>query len=290
MSSAFAERAWRSADGLTLYARDYAGADGEARLPIICLHGLTRNSKDFEDVAPRLAAGGRRVLVPDVRGRGRSDRDPKPSGYHPKVYARDVLGLMDALGMSRAVFVGTSMGGIITLMVSALRRSAIAAAILNDVGPEVDKAGLDRIFSYAGKTSPVESWVDAVAYCRTTAGAAFPGYSDAEWEAVARRTFHNDGGKPAFDYDPSIMLPVSKGPPKTRSMLAEMFFRRMARGRPTLLIRGELSDLLSEPIAAKMKRMAPAMETVVVPGVGHAPMLTEPEAVVAIDEFLARVP
>ena len=288
--SGFAEREWRSSDGLNLYSRDYAGASGDARLPVICLHGLTRNSKDFEDVAPRIAESGRRVLVPDVRGRGRSDRDPRPSGYHPKVYARDVLGLMDSLGIGRGVFVGTSMGGIIILMIAALRRSAIAAAVFNDVGPEVGKAGLDRILSYAGKAPPVERWPDAVDYCRLTGGAAFPNYSDADWEAAARRTFRDEGGRPAFDYDPAIMLPIGKGPPKTRNMLAELFFRRLARSRPTLLIRGEISDLLSEEIAARMKRAAPALKVAVVAGVGHAPMLTEPESVEAIDEFLGRVP
>ena len=290
MPPAYAERRWRSGDGLSLYARDYAGASGEPRLPVVCLHGLTRNSKDFEEVAPRLAASGRRVIVPDVRGRGRSERDPQPKRYHPKVYARDVLALLDAIGISRAVFVGTSMGGIINLMIAAYRRSAIAAAILTDVGPEVDKRGIERILSYAGKLRPIENWDDAVEYSRHTAGAAFPTYSDAEWEAAARRTFREEDGKPVFDYDPAITVPISKGPPPTRSRLAEYFFRRLARNRPTMLIRGELSDLLSEEIAAKMKRAAPSLQTVVVPNVGHAPLLTEPEAAAAIDEFLSRVP
>ena len=126
----FAERSWRSGDGLLLYARDYAGASGPARLPVICLHGLTRNSKDFEDIAPRLAANGRRILVPDMRGRGRSESDPRPDRYKPLVYGRDVLDLMDHLGIARAVFIGTSMGGMITLTIAGLRQKAIASAIL----------------------------------------------------------------------------------------------------------------------------------------------------------------
>jgi len=286
----FVDRRWTSREGLSLYARDYAGRGGEARLPVVCLHGLTRNSKDFEDVAPRIAAIGRRVIVPDTRGRGRSAYDPQPERYDPKVYARDILGLLDQLGISRAVFLGTSMGGFITMMIAALRRRAIAAAILNDVGPEVDKAGVDRILSYAGKFRPIVNWEDAVSHVRLTSGSAFPNNSDADWKLFAERTFRDEGGVPTFDYDPAIMVPMSKGPPKTRSLLGMLLFRRLARSRPTLLIRGELSDLLSERIAARMKRNAPSLETVLVPGVGHAPVLTEPAAVAAIDEFLARVP
>ena len=286
----FVDRRWTSREGLSLYARDYAGEGGEARLPVVCLHGLTRNSKDFEDVAPPIAATGRRVIVPDTRGRGRSAYDPHPERYDPKVYARDILGLMDQLGISRAVFLGTSMGGIITMMIAGLRRRAIAAAILNDVGPEVDKAGVDRILSYAGKFRPIVNWEDAVSHVRLTSGSAFPNNSDADWKLFAERTFREEGGVPTFDYDPAIMVPMSKGPPKTRSVFGMLLFRRLARSRPTLLIRGELSDLLSERIAARMKRNAPSLETVVVPGVGHAPVLTEPAAVAAIDEFLARVP
>ena len=146
----FAERWWISGDGLNLCASDYASAAGEARLPIICLHGLTRNAKDFAEVAPRLAGTGRRILVPDVRGRGRSDRDPDPSHYTPKVYARDVLDLMRSLGMARALFLGTSMGGIITMTLMAIRPSVVAGAILNDVGPEVAPEGIARIMSYVG--------------------------------------------------------------------------------------------------------------------------------------------
>ena len=288
--SAFEERRWTSRDGLSLFARDYAGAGGDAHLPVVCLHGLTRNSKDFEDVAPRLAASGRRVLVPDVRGRGQSDRSPDADSYNAKVYARDVLALMESLGISRAVFVGTSMGGIITMTISLLRRRAIAAAILNDVGPEVGKEGIDRIVSYAGKSTPVETWADAVAHVRRTVGVAFPNYSDSDWEVLARRTFREEGGRPVIDYDPSIMVPLGKKPLKNRSLVASLLFRRMARNVPTLLIRGELSDLLSAEIAERMQRAAPAMQRADVPGVGHAPMLTEPSAVDAMDRFLRAVP
>lgn len=283
------ERRWRSRDGLTLFARDYPGAGGEARLPVVCLHGLTRNSKDFEEVAPRIAASGRRVLAPDMRGRGRSDRDPDPANYRVPVYARDVLRLLDALGIGRAVFVGTSMGGLIAMTVATFRLRSVEAVALNDVGPEVGREGIARILSYAGKPAEIGDWDAATDYVRRIGQAVFPAYSDADWRNHARRTFRDDGGAPAFDYDPSIMAPIARGPVKTRSLAARLMFRRMARRRPTLLIRGQLSDLMTAGIAAAMKRSAPAMREAVVPDVGHAPMLTEPEAAKALDDFLASV-
>lgn len=286
----YVEREWRSGDGLRLYVRDYPGAGGGCRLPVVCLHGLTRNSRDFEEIAARIAASGRRVLVPDVRGRGHSDRDANPQNYQQKVYARDILRLLDALGIARAVFLGTSMGGLITMIVAAIRSRAVAAAILNDVGPEVGQEGVDRILSYAGKPATIESWDDATDYVRRTNGVAFPANSDLDWAAFAKRTFRDQFGVPVLDYDPAIAVPLGKGPPKTRSLPASLLFRWFARRRPTLLIRGELSDLMTAAIAARMKRSAPSMREAVVPGVGHAPMLTEPVAAAAIDEFLTNVP
>lgn len=286
----FSEREWTSRDGLKLYARDYAGGSGGCRLPVICLHGLTRNSKDFEEFAPRIAQAGRRVLAVDVRGRGRSAWDPNPANYQHKLYARDVLDLMDALGISRAVFVGTSMGGLITMALAAVRSRAVAAAVLNDVGPEVGRKGIERILSYAGKGGPIENWEDAADYVRRTNAVAFPDHSDSDWAAFARRTFREQDGRPVLDYDPAIAVPLAKGPVKTRSLLATLLFRRLARRRPTLLVRGELSDLTTAEIAARMKRSAPSLKIAVVPGIGHAPMLTEPAALTAIDEFLAAVP
>ena len=287
--SAYHERRWPSHDGLSLFARDYPGEGGEARLPVICLHGLTRNSKDFEDIAPIIAGWGRRVIVPDVRGRGLSDRDPNPRNYQPKIYARDVIEMMAALDITRAVFLGTSMGGIITMTLAALRPKLIAAAILNDVGPAIAPEGIARILSYVGKGPDVHDWNDAAAYVRRTNAIAFPDCSDEDWHRFAQRTFRQGSNGPELDYDPAITVPLQKPPPKLAGFVAGLLFRRLARKRPTLLIRGELSDILSADIAAKMQRMAPRLQRVDVPGVGHAPMLTEPAAVDAIDKFLRTV-
>ena len=284
----FTERRWVTPDGLTLYARDYAGTDGDQRLPVLCLHGFTRNSKDFEDLAPVIAASGRRVIAMDMRGRGQSDRDPKPAHYHPKVYARDVLGFLAALGMSRAVFLGTSMGGLITLAIALFRPAVIAAAILNDVGPAVDPAGLQRIQSYAGKTTQVRTWRDAADYVRTINQTALPAYGQDDWEKMARRTFRDEPGGPVLDYDPAIA--GGGGKAKTSSLVAWFAFRRLARRVPTLLLRGETSDIISAAIADRMQRTAPKLRSAVVPGVGHAPTLAEPEALRAISGFLDEVP
>ena len=139
MTQTFADRRWTSSDGLSLYARDYAAASGPAKLPVIAIHGLTRNSADFESIAPLIAQSGRRVLAVDVRGRGLSDRAPDPMTYQPMNYAHDVLALMEQAGIARAVFLGTSMGGLITMALAAIRSKVVAAAILNDIGPEVAK-------------------------------------------------------------------------------------------------------------------------------------------------------
>jgi pimeloyl-ACP methyl ester carboxylesterase len=289
-SSHFAERRWTSRDGLNLYARDYPAASGNDQLPVICLHGLTRNSKDFEDVAPRIAAWGRRVIVPDVRGRGQSDRDPNPRNYQPKIYARDVVEMMAELDISLAVFLGTSMGGLIIMTLASMRPKTIAAAILNDVGPAIAPEGIARILGYAGKGSEVRDWNDAAAYVRRTNAIAFPDFSDEDWHRFAQRTFRQGGAGPELDYDPAITVPLQKPPPKLASFIAGMLFRRLARKRPTLLIRGETSDIITSEIADRMQRMAPNLLRVDVPGVGHAPMLTEPEAVDAIDQFLRTTP
>ena len=290
MPASFQERRWTSRDGLTLYARDYPVSGDEEGLPVIALHGLTRNSKDFEDVAPLIAAMGRRVVVPDVRGRGRSEWDPNPSRYQPKIYARDVTDMMKALEIDRAVFIGTSMGGIITMALAAMRPKAVAAAILNDVGPAVAPEGIARILSYAGQTASIRGWDDAAAYMAKTNGVAFPAFGEDEWMAMARRTFRERDGVPQLDYDPAISVVLSKPPSRFAGWIAGLLFRKLARKRPTLLLRGELSDVISADIASRMQRVAPGMQRVDIPKVGHAPMLTEPSAVDAIRNFLRTVP
>jgi pimeloyl-ACP methyl ester carboxylesterase len=288
--STFSEISFTSDDGLRLYARDYAPASGPARLPVICIHGLTRNSADFDELAPWIAAQGRRVLAVDVRGRGNSAYDPNPSHYNLTVYAGDIVKLTHDLGIARAVFIGTSMGGLITMTLALRRIGLIAAAVLNDVGPALSGRGLQRIAGYAGNADPVASWGDAAAYLRGINQIAFPANTDDDWEKWARRAFTETApGRLGMRYDPGIGIAIREGKIKPSSMVARYAFRRLAHKRPTLLIRGALSDLVEPPQVALMRAAAPMMAYAEVPDVGHAPMLTEPQALAALREFLGRV-
>jgi pimeloyl-ACP methyl ester carboxylesterase len=286
----YTDISFTSDDGLRLYARDYAASSGPARLPVICIHGLTRNSADFDEFAPLIAHLGRRVLAVDVRGRGQSQRDPNPDHYTPLVYAGDIEKLMRDLGIARAVFIGTSMGGLITMTVAARNIDLVAAAVLNDIGPVISPRGLARIAGYTGKTASVSSWDEAARCVRDINQCAFPGNSDDEWLKWARRSFGQDAeGKLSPRYDPNIALALQTGKLRPTSLAARMAFKRLAKKRPTLLVRGGLSDLVEEHQAAWMRKAAPAMLYAEVPNVGHAPMLTEPEALAAIRDFLAQV-
>ncbi|WP_426039400.1 alpha/beta fold hydrolase [Brevundimonas sp. DC300-4] len=290
-STLYSERRWTSSDGLSLFARDYPGADGPAKLPVIAIHGLTRNSADFDAIAALIARGGRRVLAVDVRGRGQSDRATDPMTYQPPVYAKDVLGLLEAAGIERAVFLGTSMGGLITMAITALKSRVVAAAILNDIGPQVSPEGLARIAAYSGQPVDTPTWAAAAAYAKRINEVALPHYTDADWDAFARRVFR-DGteGSPVLDYDPDIAVPIRAAGAKALAPNLWPYFRKLARKRPTLLIRGGTSDLLGADIAAKMQKAAPEMRYAEIPDIGHAPMLDEPESKAAIFEFLRDVP
>ena len=285
--SDFAWTSWRGADGTSLMARDYAAQGGELGLPVVCLHGLTRNSRDFEDLAPWIAALGRRVLAPDVRGRGRSGYAADPATYQPAVYAADVVAMLDALAIPRAVVVGTSMGGLIAMVLAAMAPQRIAAAALNDVGPQLAAAGLARIASYAGQAPAVADWADAAAYAKAVNGAAFPAYGPADWAAFSRRLFRDGEEGPVPDYDPAIMQPLVSAAPVD---LWPLFARLAEGGRPLLLLRGANSDVLEADAVAGMRQAAPQMAYAEVAGVGHAPMLDEPQARAALQAFLAAAP
>jgi len=299
VTAPFADRFWTSPDGLALHARDYAAASGPARAPVICIHGLTRNARDFEALAPRLAAGlgdsgGRRVLAVDVRGRGASAWDPDPSHYVPPVYAGDILALMDGLAIAKAVFIGTSMGGLIILLIAAMRPSAIAGAVLNDVGPELAPEGLARIGGYVGGGGPIPDWDAAAAYAKYLNEIAFPAYGPADWMAFARRIFTDKSGRPVLDYDPGISAAFKKPelgpgeepppPPDLWPLLSEL------SKTPLATIRGATSDILSPAIAEHMRLATPNMAYTEVEGIGHAPMLDEPQALAAIDALLRIAP
>jgi pimeloyl-ACP methyl ester carboxylesterase len=217
-----------------------------------------------------------------------SENDPLPVRYNPLTYAGDVIELLDQLGISEAIFVGTSLGGLVTLAIAAIAPDRIAAAILNDVGPELGDVGLDQIRRYVGKGERFASWDEAAQAIERNHGAAFPNYGTDDWLAAAHRHCREREGKIVFDYDPAIAdgFKVAEAAPKIDMW---PLFAALAR-KPLLVIRGERSELLRPETLERMNEAAPDTKSVTVPHVGHAPMLDEPEAAAAIDSFLDALP
>lgn len=268
-------------DGLKLHYRDYPGPSDKP--PLLCLPGLTRNHRDFiefaEHYSPRF-----RVLTLNFRGRALSDYDPLPARYSPLTYAGDVQFLLDELGISKALFVGTSLGGLVTMTMAALAPQRILGAILNDVGPDVDPGGIDRILSYVGKDIRFASWDEAATTIAGNYGASFDRYTHQDWVEMAKRNCREDNGQIRFDYDMAIAEPFKTAGRAPAVDLWPLF--KMLGAKPLLVVRGEKSDLLTAATAGRMQQAVPGMKLVTVPGVGHAPELNEPEAVSAIDSFL----
>jgi pimeloyl-ACP methyl ester carboxylesterase len=283
----YSEHFYAAPGGVKTYYRRYPGQGSAAKTPVICLHGLTRNSRDFEEVAPRIALAGHAVIAIDVRGRGKSDYDPNPDNYTPGTYVQDVIGVLDKAGWDEAIFVGTSMGGLMTMIHASAQPDRIKAVVLNDIGPELDPRGLKRIQGYVGGAGPFKSWDEAADAVRTINATAFPNETgQAFWIAFARRVCREtESGEIVFEYDKNISKPVQSGdvaPPDLWPL-----FDALA-AKPILLIRGALSDLLSEATVQEMARRSPSMIRIDVANVGHAPLLTEPEARDAIDAFLEK--
>ena len=286
---AYQDLYWRSADGLRLHARDYAAAPDGSGLPVICIPGLTRNAADFHELALRIVASGRRVLAVDLRGRARSGYG-KPASYRPPVYAQDVLALMQQESIAQAVFVGTSLGVLVTLTVASKRPAAVAAAVLNDAGPEVADSALKRIAAYAGKPVPAMTHADAAAHVARIAQGIYPRYGQAEWEAAVERMFRQrEDGLWVLDYDPAIVRTVSPWKLKLLRPLIWHAYRKLAKAKPLLLVRGATSDILAAELAQRMAAVSPNVRLVEVPEVGHAPTLSEPEARDAVARFFAGV-
>lgn len=288
MSQGFNEHFLRTNDGLKLYYRDFPAADPGGRLPVICLHGLTRNCEDFEDVAAHMQAT-RRVLTLDFPGRGRSEYAQDYRRYHPTNYAVDVAGWLGSLALGPVVFFGTSLGGLVTMFVARDAPELVGAAILNDIGPEVSPAGRERISAYVGKLPAADTWDQAVKNCRMMFAHSWPDLSDEKWELVTRRTYAiGEDGRPALRSDPRIgkaLFEVGGGAPTDPWLLFEAL-----ADIPTLSIRGEHSDILSAETVAKMQARKPDLKTVSVGNRGHVPLLDEPDCLAAIDRFLDSVP
>jgi len=283
----FSDRYWASEDGLQLHFRDYPGPETGSKLPVICLHGLTRNARDFEDLAVHLAQE-RRVIVPEMRGRGLSEHAKDSNTYSPPTYVRDVERLLDELSIEQFVAVGTSMGGLMTMLLAANKPGRIAAVVMNDIGPEIQGAGVARIASYVGQGRNFPTWMHAARALQELHGAAYPDFNLDSWLHMAKRSLIvAQNGRISHDYDLAIAEPFAKADNAAPPNLWLAY--EALRDVPMLLVRGELSDLLAEDTVKQMGIRNPAMNSVTVPRVGHAPTLDEPEVRTAIDALLAEV-
>jgi pimeloyl-ACP methyl ester carboxylesterase len=276
---------FRTGDGLELAYRDYRGPR-DAPFTVICLPGLTRNVRDFEDLAPRLAARWR-VLCLDTRGRGESARATDPMTYVPKSYVADLGALIAHEGLSEVALIGTSLGGMVATLFTAIHPEKVLGVVLNDVGPEIDPRGLARIAGYVGKTPPIETWEDAADAVADIDSGNFPDYGPADWLRQAKRRYaEGPDGRPRLDYDLDIAKAFAT-PAATPEQWP--FFHRLSNV-PALLLRGATSDVLARETVERMKAAAPGLTAVEIEGRGHTPALDEPQALAAIEGFLASLP
>ena len=277
------ERTFTSSDNLQLFFRDW-GEENDEAVPVLCIPGLTRNSNDFLGLARHLASH-RRVICPDLRGRGRSARAADWRTYEPGAYLDDIRHLLAALGLGRVIVIGTSMGGLLGTAMAAAYPTALAGLIINDVGPDVGNEGAGRILAYISQDRPVKDWAAAVNHLRET----FPSLSfagDEDWLAFAQGTYREGADRALhFNWDVRLARPLLE-PAEPHPDLWNLW--RAIRAVPTLAIRGGVSDILSAETFQHMKAEKPDLAQVTIPGVGHCPTLAEPAARKAIDEFLAQ--
>jgi pimeloyl-ACP methyl ester carboxylesterase len=296
----YTEHRYTSRDGLSLYYREYGNADRV----VLCLPGLTRNCKDFESLAEQYA-GQWRLICPDFRGRGHSDYDPKPSRYHPGTYTGDVWTLLDNLCIARVVVIGTSLGGLVAMIMAAQQAHRLTGVVLNDVGPEVPPEAVARILQYVGRTPAVADWPAAARQAQASYGLAIPDQEPEFWLDLARKTYRETGsGTLAPDMDPAIgdTLRKAQGLSRVLRRLRKLGLVRRVGGvpidlwdafravtMPCLLLRGALSDVVPTNLAARMQDAKPELQVAEIPNRGHAPLLDEPEARAALEQFLARL-
>ena len=278
-------------DGLRLHYLEY-GAGAPSDTVVVCLPGLSRTAEDFDRLARTLALSSsgqrRRILSLDYRGRGLSTWDPDPTHYALPVEHTDILAVLDAAGVASAVFIGTSRGGLHTMVMAAAQPARLRAGVLNDIGPVIERTGVMRIKGYVGKLPSLRSWDDAVALLRKTVGANFTSLSTADWNTFAHLTYREENGVFGLPYDPQLARSLDTT--TDDSPMPDMWpqFESMAK-IPVLSIRGENSDILSADTQAEMARRHPHFQALVVPDQGHPPLLLDAPTIAAIETFISRV-
>jgi pimeloyl-ACP methyl ester carboxylesterase len=280
-----------ASDGLRLHYLEY-GSPSDPATPVVCLPGLTRSAEDFDRLARMLAAPasgrGRRVLALDYRGRGRSGWDSDWQRYNLQVEQADILALLAAAEVTNAIWLGTSRGGLHIMLLAAARPELLRGAVINDIGPAIDTAGLLRIKSYVGKLPPLASWQDAIALLRAGACLHFTNLSDADWEMYARLTFAESNGQFRLRYDPALARTLDAITAESPMPNLWPQYETLAN-KPVLGIRGENSDILSPATFAEMGKRNSAFQALVVKGQGHAPLLLDAPTITAITDFVDRV-
>ncbi len=277
-------------DGLKLHARDY-GPKTSSALPVLCLPGLTRNARDFHILANFLSThdkNPRRVVALESRGRGRSEWDKNWQNYDAQVEARDVLSVMPALGLNHVGIVGTSRGGILTMILAVTRPGILAGVVLNDIGPVLGGKGLARIKGYVGKTPKVHSWEEAAQVSKNLNKGQFPDLDDQAWMAFARQTYIEENGKIRPDYDPALSRPF-ESLDLTKPVITLWPQFEALRNIETLVIHGENSDLLEPETLAEMERRHNKMDILESPGEGHAPLLEDANSTNKIYNFFSKL-
>ncbi len=284
----FLEKHYQSHDGLKLYYRDY-NPESSHEPPLLCLHGLTRNSKDFDRFAAHFASGQdikRRVISLDIRGRGKSEYDPDYKNYQIPTYVQDVLAFLAHEKIPRVTAVGTSMGGLISMAIGAMNSDIFNGIILNDIGPEIDPKGIERISGFVGNGTILQDWQQAISGMKALNGGLFPDYSDEEWETFTRNTFREQkDGTIVADYDQAIGKALKESPENAIPIDSWSIFAAMSH-IPVLTLRGENSDILSSDTLLKMARNHPAFTALTVPNRAHAPDLFEDISLKTIDKFI----
>ena len=285
--TSFEDIYFTSRDGLRLHGRCYPAAGRSHGRPALCLPGLTRNGRDFHDLAVALSRHRvfpRTVYTFDYRGRGLSQSDPDWQNYTVPVEMLDVLDFMTVTGIADAAVIGTSRGGLIAILMAAAQPTAIGAVVLNDIGPVIEHDGLLRISGYVGRIPLPISWPDAARMMRDLNRRQFPHVPEAQWEELARQWYNERNGRPAPGYDQKLgnALSVLDGP------LPALWPQFEALKRvPVLVLRGENSDVLAEATVEEMARRHPRLATVAVTGQGHAPLLKDEQTIEAVRHFLA---
>ena len=273
-----------NADGLQQHYRLYDRAGGGAPT-VLCLPGLTRNARDFAHVADQLAGRCRMVLV-EQRGRGLSAWDPQPERYAPPAYVADMFALLDHLGLDSVHVIATSLGGLMTMLMQAARPGVIKTAVINDIGPHIEAAGIEKIKGYVGGGAPRRTWDEAVAAVKTIAGDVYPDFDADQWMAFTKRLYTEKDGSIVLDYDPALANNFRQDTDNAAPELWPVF--EPMKTVPTLVTRGALSDILSADTLDKMQAEHPDLAALTLPRIGHAPILDEPEVVAALEDWAAR--